>query len=598
MEANVGSGREREMWRIIRAMYSKVSSCVLVDGEQSQWFDSMVGVRQGCVLSPILYSVFINGFAKFIKASGTGGVTIGSDTLSLLLFADDIVMFAESAEKLQNMWQLLEEYCKKWRFEVNVDKSKVMVCGTKSALNTEEDFVWKFCGKQVERVREYKYVGVIVNDVGDWTAQIDRVINKARKSTATLTNTVFRHFGISVRAKMQVWQAIVGSSMRYGSEVWWAQTKDAAALEAIQLGAMKNILRLNRSTTTAFVRGELALPELSRARDKSMLMWAGQVAGMPDTRWPRRLSINTFVVKANLGCNRKPWSRIVQLTAEKYGIARALDDMRAGFSSSEDWGSVVDKAIHANMIDEWRDDVLRGKKLDNYSNIKREWGFERFLEGDHTKGAILMTRFRSGTSGLGEEMARWARQIADIDTLAEEVPMNKPVAGQCACCASGEVETVRHVMIHCTAYNDIRSEWKADMLRVARNGNDMCREFRVDGIVRNTILKVKDESKEVVVRRSSRQIERNRKDPKNKQKQENEMKEMKETKKIESNHESDEGFLRVGLGGRCPWMTDSEYADVLLCSQRFVHALWVVRVSIIHPRVKPCGVNGHLQAKT
>ena len=267
-------------------MYSKVSSCVLVDGEQSQWFDSMVGVRQGCVLSPILYSVFINGFAKFIKASGTGGITISSDTLSLLLFADDIVMFAESAEKLQNMWQLLEEYCKKWRFEVNVDKSKVMVCGTKSALNTEEDFVWKFCGKQVERVREYKYVGVIVNDVGDWTAQIDRVINKARKSTATLTNTVFRHFGISVRAKMQVWQAIVGSSMRYGSEVWWAQTKDAAALEAIQLGAMKNILRLNRSTTTAFVRGELALPELSRARDKSMLMWAGQVAGMPDTPTP------------------------------------------------------------------------------------------------------------------------------------------------------------------------------------------------------------------------------------------------------------------------------------------------------------------------
>src|ERR1700759_709533 len=102
-----------------------------------------------------------------------------------------------------------------------------------------------------------------------------------------------------------------------------------------------------------------------------MLMWAGQVAGMPDTRWPRRLSINTFVVKANLGCNRKPWSRIVQLTAEKYGIARALDDMEASFSSSEDWGSVVDKAIHANMIDEWRDDVLRGKKLDNYSNIKR-----------------------------------------------------------------------------------------------------------------------------------------------------------------------------------------------------------------------------------
>src|ERR1700753_461340 len=113
-------------------------------------------------------------------------------------------------------------------------------------------------------------------------------------------------------------------------------------------------------------------------------------------------------------------------------------------------------------------------------------------------------------------MARWARQIEDIDTQ-EEVPMTKPVAGQCACCASGEVETVRHVMIHCTAYNDIRSDWKEDMLRVARKGNDMCREFRVDGIVRNTILKVKDDSKEVdVVVDKSKEIEKTHRINKNK----------------------------------------------------------------------------------
>jgi hypothetical protein len=292
-------------------------------------------------------------------------------------------------------------------------------------------------------VREYKYVGVIVNDVGDWSAQIHRVINKARKTTATLTNTVFRHFGISVRAKMQVWQAIMGSSMRYGSEVWWAQTKDENALEAIQLGAMKNILRINRSTTTAFVRGELALPELSRARDKSMLMWAGQVASMTDTRWPSRLANSTFAVKSNLGSNRKPWSRIVQQTVEKYGVGRALDEMRAGLSSREEWGRTVEQAICAKMIEEWRDDVLRGRKLENYSNIKMAWGFERFLEGEHTKGAILMTRFRSGSPGLGEEMARWSRQIEDKDILGEELT-GRPVPGQCVCCVSGEVETVRH----------------------------------------------------------------------------------------------------------------------------------------------------------
>src|SRR5690242_15749183 len=111
--------------------------------------------------------------------------------------------------------------------------------------------------------------------------------------------------------------------------------------------------------------------------------------------------------------------------------------MRAGLSSSEEWGRTVEKAIRIKMIDEWRDDVLRGRKLENYSNIKMAWGFESFLNGEHTKGAILMTRFRSGSPGLGEEMARWSRQIDDKDILVEE-PTNKPVPGQCVCCLSGE----------------------------------------------------------------------------------------------------------------------------------------------------------------
>src|SRR6201999_2589578 len=53
-------------------------------------------------------------------------------------FFQTILLCLRSQAKNCRMWHLLEEYCKKWRFEVNVDKSKVMVCGTKFGLNTEE----------------------------------------------------------------------------------------------------------------------------------------------------------------------------------------------------------------------------------------------------------------------------------------------------------------------------------------------------------------------------------------------------------------------------------------------------------------------------
>ena len=139
-------------------MYREVKSCVMVDGEQTEWFETCMGVRQGCVLSPILYSIFINGFAKAMKESGVGGVPIGNNCCC---FADDIVMFAESAEELQRMLEVLEVYCKKWRFETNVGKSKVMVVG-----GGEEEGEWRYGGKVMGRVAEYKYVGVMVSEDG------------------------------------------------------------------------------------------------------------------------------------------------------------------------------------------------------------------------------------------------------------------------------------------------------------------------------------------------------------------------------------------------------------------------------------------------
>ena len=50
------SGVQGKVWRLLRAGYVTIKSYVLCDGEQSQWFDSAVGVRQGCVLYPVLYS--------------------------------------------------------------------------------------------------------------------------------------------------------------------------------------------------------------------------------------------------------------------------------------------------------------------------------------------------------------------------------------------------------------------------------------------------------------------------------------------------------------------------------------------------------------
>ena len=138
------------MWRVIREMYSVVQSSVLVGDEQTKAFDLHTGVRQGCVMSPVLFSFFINGLAREIKEK-TQGVCVGNTRVRLLLYADDIVLLAERRRDLQDMLDIVTSYSKKWRFRVNPKKGKseVMLFGRKPR-KTKHERKWCLAGVDIQ----------------------------------------------------------------------------------------------------------------------------------------------------------------------------------------------------------------------------------------------------------------------------------------------------------------------------------------------------------------------------------------------------------------------------------------------------------------
>ena len=75
------------------------------------------GVAQGCSLSPILFSVFINGLLKEVQQAGLGVELSDGST------ADDFVGVSNSEEELQRLINVAHAYCCKWRLKANVSKS-------------------------------------------------------------------------------------------------------------------------------------------------------------------------------------------------------------------------------------------------------------------------------------------------------------------------------------------------------------------------------------------------------------------------------------------------------------------------------------------
>ena len=87
------AGVKGKMWRVLRSIYASVESCVMVNGHVTDWFQIRTGVRQGCVLSPLLYALFINDLVKELNALNRGvEIAEGGKKLSALLYADDIVL--------------------------------------------------------------------------------------------------------------------------------------------------------------------------------------------------------------------------------------------------------------------------------------------------------------------------------------------------------------------------------------------------------------------------------------------------------------------------------------------------------------------------
>ena len=100
-------------------IYESSRSAVLLEGKQSAAFNVEEGVAQGCSLSPILFSVFINGLLKKVEQAELGIELTNGARIGGMLFADDFVGISDSGE-LQKLINVVHAYCCKWRLKANV----------------------------------------------------------------------------------------------------------------------------------------------------------------------------------------------------------------------------------------------------------------------------------------------------------------------------------------------------------------------------------------------------------------------------------------------------------------------------------------------
>ena len=124
-------------FNVIKNMYSNIKSCVKKDCIYSQCFPCNIGVRQGENLSPFLSALFINDIEQFFEEHNIQTLTMVDEKceelldlymkIYILLYADDTVLLSETYEGMQNMLNIFNDYCKLWKLEININKTKTII---------------------------------------------------------------------------------------------------------------------------------------------------------------------------------------------------------------------------------------------------------------------------------------------------------------------------------------------------------------------------------------------------------------------------------------------------------------------------------------
>ena len=212
----------------------------------SSKFQVTNGVRQGGVLSPLLFDVYVNELSELLNKSGIGG-NLGGTIIYHMLYADDICIVSLSSSGLQHLLNICSDYCERHDLTFNAKISMCMYFST--SINKHCGLAVIYLGNcECQFVNEVKYLGIM--------------IHSSMKTTLLLRN--FRHCSDDV--KCSLFQTYCTNM--YCCQLWFYSTKSSInKLSTSYNSVLRRLLCISKpySASNMFVsRGIPSFAELLR----------------------------------------------------------------------------------------------------------------------------------------------------------------------------------------------------------------------------------------------------------------------------------------------------------------------------------------------
>lgn len=426
----LANGIDGNMYNAIKAMYSDTSACMQLNKDRTDWFSVNSGVRQGDNLSPTLFALFINDLVGEIKDLGMG-VDLGTERVSMLLYADDIILLADNENDMQCMLDCLNNWCKKWRLLINHKKTKVMHFRTPRTKRS--DRVFSIDNKVIDYAETYKYLGIILSEnIDNFSVTSSTLAQAGGRALGAVINKVHNFKDVGYKTYEKLYNSCVTPVLDYCSSVWGLRCY--SQIDMVQNRAIRYFLGVHRFTPTLAINGEVGWTHCSERRLICAVRLWNRFVNMSDERLNKRIFLREIQTNGK-------W-----INEFKVALAKIEYNVNLGSITNIDIDMASSKATQY-CSEHWSSRLPSSDKLRTYITFKSEYNTEPYVLMNVTKRERSVTaQFRCGTLPLRIETGRFKRPKEEIEDRL------------CKLCTLNCVEDETHFLFYCSLYSDLREK--------------------------------------------------------------------------------------------------------------------------------------------
>ena len=426
---------------MLQAIYSRVVACVRWDGKLSDFFTCPIGLKQGCLMSPLLFSLLITDVADYIRQHGRHGFQIipGGPELFSLLFADDIVLLSSTPHGLQTQINSLQTASKSIGLTVNTSKTKVMVFRKGGYLGRREK--WTLGGEPLEVVNSYKYLGYMFTTQLSDNIACEDFAGKAKGKTLDILKTMYNIGSMNTVIFFKFFDAQIKPMLLYASEVWGISK--VCNIESAHLFALKRLLSVSDKSPNTMIYGETGRYPLYIDSALSSVKYWLKVLKMSDTRYPKQCLIYmTEAMNRNRHFYTPYWTQKIRDCLVKYGFDQVW--LNQGTPNEALFLKELKARMIETFIEEWNVKLHESDRFSLYSSFKNIFRCEAYLNDITIKRfRDVLIQFRLGINDLGIN-----KRFDNDDIICKSCPF-----------CPGTYEDETHVIFICPKYNELRSKY-------------------------------------------------------------------------------------------------------------------------------------------